>query len=107
MAVSTDQGTTFRPLLTFDQVRRVKPCVRDFCHDVCSYLAGLTLWPQQVCGDAPDAGADADAGTGRSPSKGCACDAGGQAAGDRARVVLLAGVCLVAWCRRHRRRTKT
>ena len=106
LAVSTDQGATLQPLLTFDQVKRIKPCVHDFCYDVCSYLAGLTLWPQQVCGDpAPDAGTD----TGKPvpTSKGCGCDAVGQAGAEGAGALLLVGACLAAGYRRRRSRTRT
>jgi hypothetical protein len=49
VAVSSDQGLTFQPLLTYDQVKRIKPCVQEACRDVCDNLAGLTLWPPDVC----------------------------------------------------------
>jgi hypothetical protein len=77
IAVSTDEGVTFQPLLTFDQVKRVKPCVQELCRDVCENLAGLTLWPDQVCGVDPDAGTDGGGGAKPSSGDGCACDAGG------------------------------
>ena len=100
LGVSTDQGANFQRLLTFDQVKRVKPCVREFCYDLCSNLADLTLWPQQVCGQAPDAGARTDAGTGKLVSKGCSCDAGGQATGRGTGALLVFGAALVAVRRR-------
>ena len=49
VAVSSDEGLTFQPLLTYDKVKRIKPCVQEVCRDVCDNLAGLTLWPPDVC----------------------------------------------------------
>jgi len=49
VGVSTDEGLTFHPLLTYDKVVGIKPCARPRCQDSCDYLAGLTLWPPAVC----------------------------------------------------------
>ena len=38
--VSTDEGATWTPILTYDQVKRIKPCVQTVCQDVCDNLAG-------------------------------------------------------------------
>lgn len=70
--VSTDEGVTFQPLLTYNHVNRIKPCAQDRCQDFCiNTLAALTLWPLQVCGDVPDAGKPPVA----PPKGGCGCQA--------------------------------
>ncbi len=74
--VSTDEGATWKPLLTYDQVKRVKACVQNVCQDVCDNLAGLTLWPQSVCGDA-----DAGSTPMTTPKSGCGCRAAGDGGG--------------------------
>ena len=69
LAVSTDEGTTLTPILRYEDVSAVKPCVHAACGTACAYEASITLWPPSVCdaaapaGDAgfPDAGAK-DAG---------------------------------------------
>ena len=75
LGVSSDQGATFQPLLTFDQVKRIKPCVQQVCRDVCDNLAGLTLWPAQVCGGSASLPEPPPA-QGKS---GCGCDTARQA----------------------------
>lgn len=77
LGVSSDEGATFRPLLTFDQVKRVKPCVQQVCRKVCDDLAGLTLWPAQVCGDATSL-PEPPAAKGKS---GCGCNTARQSFG--------------------------
>jgi MYXO-CTERM domain-containing protein len=71
--VSTDEGVTFQPLLTYNHVSRIKPCAQDRCQDFCiNNLAALTLWPVQVCGDLPDAGTPRVS----PPKGGCGCQTG-------------------------------
>src|SRR6185369_13540609 len=48
LGVSTDEGLTFQPLLTYDKVMRVKPCVQSLCEYQCNYQASITLWPPAV-----------------------------------------------------------
>ncbi len=83
VGVSTDEGATFQPLLTYDQVKRVKPCVQQLCRDVCDNLAaglGLGLWPQAVCGDEVDAGSDGGPTT--ASKSGCGCRVAGGDSGE-------------------------
>lgn len=60
LAVSTDEGTTLTPILRYEDVSGVKPCVHAACGTACEYEASITLWPSSVC-DAAAAGGD-DAG---------------------------------------------
>jgi hypothetical protein len=70
IAESDDEGAHLRPLTGFRQVQSVKSCVLEACVETCSYYAGITLWPEAVCGsessptggdDPPDAGANDEA----------------------------------------------
>ena len=49
LAVSTDEGMTFRPLMTFIDVSSVRPCALDACLASCRMLAMLAVWPDSVC----------------------------------------------------------
>src|SRR5204863_4601642 len=49
IGVSTDEGTTWRPLLSYDAVRAVLPCVKASCRTTCESEADLGLWPAAVC----------------------------------------------------------
>jgi hypothetical protein len=104
IGVSTDEGATFRPLMTFDQVKRVKPCVLDACRDVCDNLAGLTVWSQAVCGNSPDAGAPDAGHPPPPPASGCACDAALSPPWSQATPMLALALAL-AWLLASRRRT--
>jgi hypothetical protein len=54
LGVSSDEGVSFQPLLIFNQVKRIKPCLQETCRDLCdNTLVPLNLWPAQVCGDPP------------------------------------------------------
>ena len=75
VGVSTDEGLTFKGLLSYDQVKGIKPCVQTVCRDACDLLAGLTLWSPEVCAGTP------------SPKGGCGCRAGQDGEGDRGGVV--------------------
>ncbi len=50
IAESDDEGAHLRPLTGFRQMQSVKSCVSDLCAEACSYYAGITLWPEAVCG---------------------------------------------------------
>ncbi len=98
--VSTDEGATWTPLLTYDQVKRVKPCVQSTCQDVCDNLAGLTLWPQEVCGDATPVTT--------TPKSGCGCraasgDGDGDGDGGAAAFAIVVATAAIASRRRRRR----
>lgn len=97
--VSTDEGLTWKPLLTYDQVKRVKACVKDACQTTCQNMALLTLWPASVCGDDTDAGS-----TPNMPKSGCGCRAAGDRGGGQATVI---ATFAAAWLMsRHRRRRR-
>jgi photosystem II stability/assembly factor-like uncharacterized protein len=55
LGVSTDEGLTFRPLMRFDQVTGIKPCLQEICQDLCDFQAGIKLWAPEVCRPSSDA----------------------------------------------------
>jgi hypothetical protein len=125
---STDEGTTWQALMSYDQVAAIDSCVKSACQDVCQTQVDLGLWDQAVCSAsapprpdgssppdarAPDSGAstggagDGDA-DGRTPSDaggstpgrpGCSCETA-TAHGDPALALLL---CAGAFCARRNR----
>ena len=119
LAVSTDEGTTLTPILRYEDVSAVKPCVHAACGTACDYEVSITLWPASVCdagaagGDAglkdagptdgvpteagpPDAGGAGDVGgsdrPGVAPGGGCGCATGGLDFGDPAWVIAAFGL---------------
>jgi len=89
LGVSLDGGLTFRPRLRYADVSSVAACVRRECRMTCETLAGIKLWPSELCLDpaasdagAPDAAAPndgaarvdarAEAASPSSPGSGCA-----------------------------------
>ena len=64
LATSHDEGTTWQPLMTYDQVRAISPCVKTFCQDLCGMEVQMGLWSAAVCSaDAPPAVGDAGVGS--------------------------------------------
>lgn len=98
--VSTDEGLTWKPILTYDQVKRVKACVKDACQATCQNMALLTLWPASVCGDDTDAGSTPT----NMPKSGCGCRAAGDGGSGQGTVIAtIAATWLIS---RHRRRRR-
>ena len=104
VGTSTDEGTTWKPLMGYEQVVAIDSCVKAACQDVCQSEVDQGLWPEAVCGaTAPprpdgatqtplDAGAGgaggagsgasggrpgSDAGGGTTGSSGCSCETTG------------------------------
>jgi hypothetical protein len=76
LATSTDEGATITPVMTYDKVAGIKPCVQQICLDSCNYEEMQAIWDPGVC---TGAGGAADAGTPGPPgSSGCHCASGGQ-----------------------------
>jgi hypothetical protein len=97
--VSTDEGLTWKPILSYDQVARVKPCVKDACQTTCENMAGLKLWPWSVCGET-DPGTTTPMNT---PKSGCGCHAAGDGGGEAPVIATFAAAWLIS---RHRRRRR-
>jgi hypothetical protein len=102
LGVSTDEGLTFRPLMTYDKVTSVMACVQTVCADSCRAQAALPLWSSSIC-PATTTGADASAlPDGSAPANGAAsgrpayakdgCAGSGSETGDFSAVVLAAAL---------------
>jgi hypothetical protein len=75
LATSTDEGATVTPVMSYDQVRGIKPCAQQVCADICNYEEGQAVWSADVC-----SGSLLDGGTITPPStsSGCHCGAAGR-----------------------------
>ena len=126
LGVSSDEGASWRAVMSYDQINAIAACLKSACQTVCAQEVTLDLWPASVCtADPPaavDGGTDAPAaatgghdggsdgpgtvsgaggagGSGHPASGGGGCSiAPGPAAG-AAWLVLAAG-----WCAARRRR---
>ncbi len=58
LAVSTDEGVTVTPVMSYDQVAGIKPCVQQLCLDTCNYEEMQAIWDTAVCAAADGAGSD-------------------------------------------------
>jgi MYXO-CTERM domain-containing protein len=104
LAVSTDEGVTVTPVMSYDQVAGIKPCVQQVCFDNCNFQETQAIWDTSVCTGVD--GGPADAGTRTPASSGCHCavDSDGPASGGSSVGAGLAGLLLVAAAIRRRRR---
>jgi hypothetical protein len=75
LGTSTDEGTTWRPLMSYADVKAINPCLKAQCQTTCALEVGLSLWPAEVCS------ADPPVGTGTGGAGGGAAGQGGGAAG--------------------------
>jgi MYXO-CTERM domain-containing protein len=115
--VSSDQGQSWQPLLSFDAIQAIDPCVKAKCQDDCQMRVALGQWSLDVCDAVPapraidggvsstDAGSDhpaADAGASEAPKpqSGCHCAADDRAPGSPAAIALAAAMLLLAYRRR-------
>jgi MYXO-CTERM domain-containing protein len=102
LAVSTDDGATFEPLLRFDQVRGVRACgnLVAACVSSCSALINVGLFTPSTCANR-DAGPENGLKPPPSSSKGCGCHVW---PGDRPSVPGLSAFAIVVALVRRRRR---
>ena len=53
LGASTDEGDSWQPLLRYEEVRAILPCLKSACQTICQTEVDLGLWPQEVCAAAP------------------------------------------------------
>jgi MYXO-CTERM domain-containing protein len=112
LALSNDQGDTWRPVMRFDQVSAISSCLKASCQSSCASEAKRSVWPAAICGPEPldvsfaDAASDAQAvGSARFvASGGCDCSSGSDARHSSGGV---AGALVVLALLRMRRRAVT
>ena len=67
LGASVDEGDSWQPLLRYEEVRAIIPCLKSACQVICQTEVDLGLWPQEVCDAAPPASPSHDGGCGISP----------------------------------------
>ena len=129
IGTSLDEGMTWQPLMSYDQIQAIQTCVAMQCQTDCLSRADLGQWPPEFCAATPmpapiDGGTapssdgaasaqdshDAASATGGAASGGCHCALGGTAttASSPSRDWRASGVALalgLGVVRRRRRRT--
>jgi len=127
--VSSDQGQSWQPLVSFDSIQAIDPCVKVKCQDDCQMRVALGQWSPDVCDAVPapratdggsvsstDAGSDAanpprdaaadhpaaDAGAMSKPSSGCHCATDDRAPGLPKAAALATAMFFLAHRRRRR-----
>jgi len=80
LAVSTDEGATVTPLMRYDQVAGIRPCVQQLCLATCNYEEMQAIWDPSVC-SGPDGGVGDAGGPGPPQRSGCQCGVGGPGLG--------------------------
>jgi hypothetical protein len=126
---SLDDGQSWQPAMSYDQVRAIQGCLKTACQADCAAKADLGLWPAAMCsaddgtaaagatgaggaaqpdadGAAPPEGGTARPPAGAGGAAGCACDdAGARGAALRSQltVAALVGLSLAAALARRRR----
>jgi hypothetical protein len=77
IGTSTDEGSTWKALMTFSDVKAINPCLKSYCQSICEMEVGLSLWTEDVCtADAPVGSGTAGSGGGGAGSGGTAGSAG-------------------------------
>jgi hypothetical protein len=71
LATSTDEGMTVTPVMSYDQVAGIKPCVQQLCLDSCNYQEMQAIWDTAVCTGSD--GGTGDGGPAPPASSGCHC----------------------------------
>jgi hypothetical protein len=69
---SLDEGTTWQPLLRFEDIQAIDGCVSTQCQDQCQMQVSAALWPAAVCTATPMSKPPHDLGT---PARDAAPDA--------------------------------
>ena len=126
IGTSADEGMTWAPLMSYDQIAAIDPCVKQLCQGDCLVRADTGQWSADFCAATPpdpDAGATGlggggvggssggagggqagATGAGGSPSaSGCHC-AAGRAAGGGPRALAGLAIGWALWVGRPRRR---
>jgi MYXO-CTERM domain-containing protein len=95
LGVSSDEGASWRSVMSYDRVSAIVACLKDACQMVCDQEVVLDLWPASVCSaDAPAPAADG--GTDARGADGPVDAGGGGGAGGSGRPPSHGGGCAVA-----------
>jgi hypothetical protein len=53
LARSSDEGATVTPFASYEDVRRIRPCVQESCAATCAYEVMAAVWSSEVCSATP------------------------------------------------------
>ena len=104
LASSDDDGSSWTPLLRFEDVDGIRPCVRESCQYDCDLLAGDKIFPPETCNPVADAGTDARTAA---SDAGCGCAAGPPIGSPENFAALGVSVAVMSFARRHRGRFRS
>ena len=95
LATSSDEGETWQPLMAYDDVQAINPCLREQCRTLCETEPLASIWPAAVCSAS---GAGGSTGAGGTGAAGGSSGAGGSAgsAGGRPPKSSGGGGCAIA-----------
>jgi len=99
LGTSVDEGTTWRALMSYADVKAINPCLKAQCQATCEAEVMLDLWPAEVCS------ADPPPGPPPPPKKG-GCDIAATPGAPPLGLLLLGLLLVQAWRRASRSRAK-
>ena len=53
LAISTDEGTSWKPLMAFANIQAIAACAKAQCQDDCRMRADIGQWPAEMCAATP------------------------------------------------------
>jgi len=56
LGTSVDEGTTWRAMMSYADVKAINPCLKAQCQETCQAEVGVSLWSADVCAADPPAG---------------------------------------------------
>ncbi len=86
---SHDEGASWQPVIAYQQVQQIKPCVHAACQITCAKYAEIGLWPASMCSPGGNTGSDGSSPDGNAAGNpvadnpdssqlpGCGCRAAG------------------------------
>ena len=95
LGITTDEGMTWRPVMSYDRMTAIVGCVKASCQTLCAQEVTMGLWSENACtADPPVVSPDAGADASHVDDGGGAADAGASGGGsgcDRGRIRGYAG----------------
>ena len=85
LGTSVDEGTTWRAMMSYADVKAINPCLKAQCQATCDAEVMLSLWPAEVCAADPPPGSTGTGGGGGAGRAGRSGAVGSAAAARAAR----------------------
>ena len=77
LGTSVDEGTTWRAMMSYADVKAINPCLKAQCQTTCDAEVMLSLWPAEVCSADPPPGSTGTGGGGAGGGAGGTIGGGG------------------------------